>query len=206
MQVFDRKKLTIDQDPNLGVKTKNSKRIMTAIMEFSFYKEPLKYFLEWFDYLENEKKFKPSDPIFPATKIENGKDNLGYYNTENVEPNFWKSTTSTRKIFEKRSEQAGVKYYHPHTFRNLLVKEISELPLTEEQKKAFSQNLGHEDIGTTFGSYGYGKIGESKQIEIMKSINFGSDESKKIIDNMQSTLSDNDIERIAKKLNALSKS
>ncbi len=206
MQNFDRENLIIRQDPTLGVKTKNSKLITTAIMEFSFYKEPIKYFLEWFDYLEKEKGFKLSDPIFPATKIDNGNDNLGYYNTEKVEPIFWKNTGSPRKIFEKRSRQAEIKYYKPHSFRDLLVKEISKLPLTEEQKKAFSQNLGHEDVGTTFGNYGYGKISEDRQIEIIKGINFDNNGGEEIAEKTHSNLSDNDIERIAKKLNALSKS
>ena len=195
MQCFDREKSVIYQDPKLGVKTKNSKRIVTAIMEFSFYKEPKGYFLEWFDYLEKEKEFKPTDPIFPATKIENGKDNLGYYNTEEVEPIFWKNGDSARKIFQKRSSQAGVKYYNPHSFRDLLVKEISKLPITEEEKKAFSQNLGHEDTGTTFGSYGYGKINEDRQIEIIQ--NIGKKEQRSEI---KYVVTENQLEELAKKI------
>ena len=171
LKSFDREKLVIDQDPKLGVSTKFSKRIVSALIPF-LYKEPLKYFLEWFDYLEKQKRFKSNDPLFPATKIDNGKENLSYYNTGKVEPIFWKSSSSPRKIFKKRFEQAGVKYYHPHTLRHLLVKEIAKLPLTEEQKKAISQNLGHENVGTTFGSYGYGRIEEERQIEIIRNIDF----------------------------------
>lgn len=173
MRSFDRENMTIDQDPKLGVMTKNSKRITTTLIPFS-YQEPLGYFLDWFDYLKSENGFKPNDPIFPATKKENGKDenNLGYYNTGKVEPVFWKSQSSIRKIFEKRFKQAGVRYYHPHTFRHFLVKEISKIPLTEEQKKAISQNLGHENVGTTFGSYGYNRIEDDRQIEIIRNINF----------------------------------
>lgn len=171
MESFDRKNLVISQDPALGVKTKFSKKFVSALFPF-LYKEAINYFLEWFDYLEKQKKFKPNDPIFPATKIENGKENISYYNTEKVKPIFWKSSSSPRKIFKKRFEQAGVRYYHPHTLRHLWVKEISKIPLTEEQKKAISQNLGHENVGTTFGSYGYGKIAEDRQVEIIKNIDF----------------------------------
>jgi hypothetical protein len=32
--------------------------------------------------------------------------------------------------------------------------------------------LGHENTGTTFGSYGYGKIEEGRQIEIIRNIDF----------------------------------
>lgn len=171
MASFDKAGVTLYQDPTLGVKTKSSKRIVSVLLTIS-YKEPLGYFLEWFDYLTAQKKFGPKDPLFPTTKIENGKKNLGFHSTQEVEPVFWKSASSARKIFEKRFAQAGLKYYHPHTFRHLLSKTIMKLPITEEQKKALSQNFGHEDVGTTFGSYGYGHIPEDRQIEIIKNIDF----------------------------------
>lgn len=171
MKSFDRNNLVLYQDPALGVETKFSKKIVSSLVSFS-YKEPVNYFLQWFDYLEKQKGFKPDDPIFPATKIENGLDNISYYNTGEVEPKKLKSSTSLRKIFKKRFEQAEVNYYHPHTFRHWFVKELAKLPLTEEEKKAISQSLGHENVGTTFGSYGYGKIDENRQIEIVKSIDF----------------------------------
>ncbi|MEI6880988.1 MAG: site-specific integrase [Bacteroidota bacterium] len=171
MRSFDRKDLIIYQDPTLGVATKFSKKIVSALIPFG-YKETLDYFIEWFDYLQKEKNFKSDDPIFPGTKIENGKDNISYYNTGKVEPKFLKDSTSLRKIFEKRFRQVGLKYHHPHTFRHFWVKEISKLPITEEEKKALSQNLGHENVGTTFGSYGYGQIEENRQIEIIRNIDF----------------------------------
>ncbi|MDD3434540.1 MAG: site-specific integrase [Candidatus Pacebacteria bacterium] len=171
MKSVDRDNLVLYQDPALGVATKFSKRITSPLIPFS-YKETLDYFLEWFDYLKDQKEFRPEDPIFPATKIENGKDNINYYNTGAVEPKMLKSPSSLRSIFKKRFERAGVKYYHPHTFRHWWIKEMAKLPLTEEEKKAISQSLGHENVGTTFGSYGYGKIEENKQIEIIKNIDF----------------------------------
>ncbi len=168
---FDKDNLTLYQDPALGVETKFSKKIVSSLIPLS-YKEALNYFLEWYNYLKEEKNFNQNDPIFPATKIENGKENICYYNTGEVEPKRLKNSSSLRSIFKKRFEQAGVQYYHPHTFRHWWVKEISKLPLTEEEKKAISQNLGHENTGTTFGSYGYGRIEENRQIEIIKSIDF----------------------------------
>ena len=168
---FDRNNLVLYQDPALGVQTKFSKKIVSSLIPFS-YKETLDYFLEWFDYLQKEKGFKADDPIFPATKIENGKENINYYNTEEIANKQLKSSSSLRHIFKKRFEQAGVNYYHPHTFRHWWVKEMSKLPLTEEEKKAISQSLGHENTGTTFGSYGYGKIEENRQIDIIKNIDF----------------------------------
>jgi len=171
MKGFDRKELIIYQDPALGIATKSSKKFTSSLILFS-YKEPLGYFLEWFDYLKKQRKFKSNDPIFPATRIEKRKENISYYNSGKVEPIFWKSSSSPREVFKKRFEQAGIKYYRPHTLRHLWTKEISKISLTEEQKKALSQSLGHENVGTTFGSYGYGKIAEDRQTEIIRDIDF----------------------------------
>ena len=171
MKCLNREKLVLYQDPTLGVKTKHSKRIVSPLI-CHFYKESLTYFLEWFDYLERQRNFKADDPIFPASKIENGEENLSYYNTGQVEPKFWKNPSSLRNIIKKRFEQAGIRYYHPHTFRHWFIKKIMELPLTELQQKAISQSVGHEDIRTTFGSYGYGKIDENRQVEIIREIDF----------------------------------
>lgn len=194
MNSFDKNNLVIYQDPALGVQTKFSKKIVSSLMQFS-YKEALDYFIQWFDYLEKEKGFKKDDPIFPATKVENGKENINYYNTGEVENKRLKNSSSLRAIFKKRFEQAGIKYYHPHTFRHWWVKEISKLPLTEEEKKAISQNLGHENVGTTFGSYGYGKLDENRQIEIIKGIDF---EKRKQGSKIQ--LSPEELSQIAKEI------
>ncbi len=194
MKSFDKDKLILDQNPTFGVKTKFSKRIITPLISY-LYKEALNYFLEWFDYLKEKKKFNPENPIFPATKIENGKENLSYYNTGEVEPIFWQSSSSPRKIIEKRFEEAGIEHYKPHALRHSFIKRFQNLPLTEEQKKAISQSLGHEDIRTTFGSYGYGKIPDDKQIEIVKNIDFSgqANMSKRI-------LGDEDISILAEKI------
>jgi len=179
IQCFDRKNMIINQSPKLGVKTKFTKLIISGFVPIP-YEKAQQYFIDWVDYLEREKEFKASYPIFPATKKEVGKVNLGFYSNGEVEPIFWKSTTSVRKVFEKRFKQAGVVYHHPHTFRNLLVCEISQLPLTEKEKKAFSQNLGHENVGTTFGSYGYGHIDPMKQVQIIREISFNNLNSKDV--------------------------
>jgi len=140
----------------------------------------LTYFLEWFDYLNNKKNFKPTDPLFPATKLEKGQENISYYSSGKIEAKFWQNASSARKVFEKGFKDAGVTYYHPHSLRHLIVKEFAKTRLTEEEKKAISQNLGHENVGTTFGSYGYGKIEESRQIEIVRNIKLGDKQDKAV--------------------------
>lgn len=175
IMAFDEATLTIDQNPKFGIKTKFSKRIITTLFPIE-YTKAVEYFLDWYRYLKKEKGFTPNDPIFPISKIENGQQNISYRNTGEVEPIFWQSSNSARKIFQKRFLDAEVPYYHPHTFRHLVVKEFAKTKLTEEEKKAISQNLGHENTGTTFGSYGYGHIEEERQIEIVKKIKLGEKE------------------------------
>ena len=169
MSAFDPHEMVVDQDPSNEVKTKFSKRITTAFFPIE-YKEAQRYFIEWYEYLKNERGFKENDPLFPATKVENGKENISYYSTGKVERIFWSNSSPARKIFEKRFKAVEEPYYNPHSFRRLLVKEFMKKPLTEEQKKAISQNLGHENVVTTFGSYGYGHIEESRQIELLREI------------------------------------
>jgi len=172
MQCFDRENYVVDQNPKLGVKTKFSKQITTTLFPLN-YDKALEYFLEWYDYLREVKGFKGDNPLFPMTEIINGKENTSYRSTGDVIPSFWSSASGARKVFEKRFIDAGIPYYHPHTFRHLVVKEFLKTRLTEQEKKAISQNLGHENIGTTFGSYGYGHIEDEKQIEIVKHIRIG---------------------------------
>lgn len=171
LQCFDEKSLTLYQDPKLGVETKFSKRIVSILLPLS-YKELLDYFVRWVRYLREEKNFEPADPLFPATKtVPEGSGNLlGYYSDGDVSKRKWCTTGPARKIFETRFIDAGIRYYNPHSFRHLLVQEIMKMPLTEEEKKAISQNFGHEHVGTTFGSYGYGAISEERQSELLKSL------------------------------------
>lgn len=175
MMAFDEDTLTVDQNPKFGVKTKFSKHITTTFFPIE-YSQAVSYFLDWYKYLKQVKGFIGKDPIFPMSKIENGQQNISYHSTGEVEPIFWQSSSSARKIFQKRFVDAEVPYYHPHTFRHLVVKEFAKTRLTEEEKKAISQNLGHENTGTTFGSYGYGHIEEERQIDIVKKIKFGDKE------------------------------
>lgn len=169
LQSFDEKRKIIIQSPDLGVKTKFSKRIVTAFFPLP-YKEPEKYFLDWIEYLKRQRIFEPSYPMFPAKKSTKKKDNISFCESGEVGDSFLKNSDSLRQIFKQRFAEAGVPYFHPHSFRHLLVKEYTKYPLTEKQKKAISQNFGHTNVETTFGSLGYGAIEENEQISIIEQI------------------------------------
>ena len=54
------------------------------------------------------------------------------------------------RYFAKPLSAAGLPYFNPHSFRNTLVRLGQEICKTPEEFKAWSQNLGHEKVLTTF--------------------------------------------------------
>ena len=102
MKNFDMENKLINQNPADGVKTKNSKRILTAFFPIGW-NEPEKYFLEWFRYLKLN-GFQSNDPLFPATK-KNFNTNKSSYSKISISRDFWKSTGAIRSIFKKDAER-----------------------------------------------------------------------------------------------------
>jgi integrase/recombinase XerD len=162
MKSFDKAKKLIDQNPGDGVRTKNSKKILTTFFPIGW-EEPEQHFMDWYEYLE-KKGFGPDDPLFPVTKGEIG----SVYSKDSVGKAFWSDSGAARKIFEKRCKNADLPYFHPHSFRHLVVNIMSKTRLTEEEKRAISLNLGHANVGTTFGSYGYGSMNEEDAVKIVQ--------------------------------------
>ena len=72
------------------------------------------------------------------------------------------------KIFKDAFVNAGLPYANPHSFRNTLAQLAYELRLGPEEFKAWSQNLGHESILTTFSSYG--EVSSYRQAEVMRDL------------------------------------
>jgi RNA-binding protein YlmH len=64
--------------------------------------------------------------------------------------------------------RAGLPYFNPHSFRNTLVQLGQQVCQTPEQFKAWSQNLGHEKVLTTFLSYG--EVACQRQGEIIQEL------------------------------------
>jgi integrase/recombinase XerD len=63
---------------------------------------------------------------------------------------------------------AGLPYFNPHSFRKTLAQLGEKLCRTPEQFKAWSQNLGHEKVLTTFSSYG--EVAVERQREIIREL------------------------------------
>ena len=75
------------------------------------------------------------------------------------------SGDAIRRIFRKAFNGAGLDYYHPHSPRKTLTRLGEQVCKTPEDFKAWSQNIGHESVMTTFGSYG--EVAPQRQAEII---------------------------------------
>ena len=146
------------------VKTKFSKTFTTYF--FPVGGESLAIVSEWVDYLRKEKLWGNDDPLFPATKIAHGGGRQ--FRTDGLDKKCWANATPIRGIFKIAFENAGLQYYNPHSFRNTLTQLGQQLCQTPEDFKAWSQNLGHEQVLTTFLSYG--QVGSNRQEEIIRGL------------------------------------
>ena len=117
----------------------------------------------WLTYLRREKLYGDEDPIFPTTNIVVNEEQR--FEAAGIGREHWKNTSPIRKIFREAFEVAGLPYFHPHSIRRTLVNFGSKVCQTPQEFKAWSQNLGHEAVLTTFDSYGY--VNERDQREII---------------------------------------
>lgn len=133
------------------VDTKFSKTFETVF--FPVGQEIQDIITDWVYYLRKVLLWGENDPLFPATAC--GLDNKGNFCSNGFKKAHWKNADPIRRIFRKGFENAGLPYYNPHSFRDTLVRLGQKLCDTAEQFKAWSQNLGHEQVMTTFTSYGH---------------------------------------------------
>jgi integrase len=120
----------------------------------------------WLAELTGEHLKGPSDPLFPATAM--GLSEAGGFSPVGLAPHGWATSDPVREIFRRAFEGAGLPYYNPHSFRDMLVRHAMTLGLSPEAMKAWSQNLGHTDVLTTFTSYG--SVPAHRQGELIRSL------------------------------------
>jgi len=139
----------VNQDAR-EVNTKFSKTFNTFF--FPVGDEIRQIVVEWITYLREAKLWGNNDPLFPATRVALGASMQ--FTVDGLDRKHWSNATPIRTIFRKAFTDAGLPYFNPHSFRNTLVRIGQEVCRTPEQFKAWSQNLGHEKVLTTFLSYG----------------------------------------------------
>lgn len=153
----------VNQDAR-EVKTKFSKTFDTFF--FPVGGEVREIVAEWVTYLREEKLWGNDDPLFPATHIAPGA--ALHFEVVGLKRDHWSSASPIRTIFRESFAGAGLPYFNPHSLRNTLVRLGQERCKTPEQFKAWSQNLGHEKVMTTFTSYG--EVACQRQGEIIRDL------------------------------------
>lgn len=144
------------------VKTKFSKTFTTYF--FPVGEEVIALVVDWVRYLREDCKFGMDDPLFPKTLMGLSADNN--FEAVGLSREHWQNASPIRQIFKDSFDMAGLSYFNPHSFRNTLVNLGKKACNSPEEFKAWSQNLGHEQVLTTFTSYGEVEI--TRQSEIFK--------------------------------------
>jgi integrase len=144
------------------VRTKFAKTFTTCF--FPVGEDVLQVAVDWVVFLAREKLFGPSDPLFPATQVVLDEDR--HFQVGGLSRSHWSNASPIRAIFKEAFEGAGLPYANPHSFRKTLALLGERTCRTPEEFKAWSQNLGHDQVLTTFSSYG--QIGYVRQAELIR--------------------------------------
>ena len=128
---------------------------------------------EWIAYLRDQMLWGGDDPLFPATAVVNGKGLK--FEVSGLARRHWSNAGPIRAIFRDAFALARLTYFNPHSFRKALAQLGERVCRTPEELKAWSQNLGHEDVMTTLRSYG--EVPSSRQAEIIRDLHQTSEPS-----------------------------
>ena len=143
-----------------AVQAKVSKTFTTVF--FPLGDEVREIVTDWIEYLRGEMLWGNDDPIFPATQVGLGESRQ--FEAIGLQRAHWSNATRIRTIFREAFTNVGLPYFNPHSFRNTLVRLGQSLCRTPEEFKAWSQNLGHDKVLTTF--INYGQVDNSRQGKI----------------------------------------
>ena len=163
-------------DPSEGLVEQDARTVRTkAAKTFRTYFFPigggaLAIVTGWLAELEHDHRWGRNDPLFPATEM--GLDGNGGFQAVGIMRSGWTTTQPINAIFRRAFVAAGLPYYNPHSFRDMLVRHAMSLNLSVEELKAWSQNLGHADVTTTLTSYG--TISIHRQGELIRASRAGS--------------------------------
>ncbi|MBA4375687.1 MAG: hypothetical protein C0401_05885 [Anaerolinea sp.] len=140
---IDLDSMTIYQNPADGVKTKNNKSMETILLPID---ELLEVIKDWYEKIVNE--LGKNGLWYPSLST----DGLRFSNQENI-GSIASRNKSLRDGVKRLCFRAGLEYFAPHKFRRghgvYAVKHSNNF----EEFQAYSQNMGHEDPGTTFKYY-----------------------------------------------------
>ena len=143
------------------VKTKFSKTFNSTF--FPVGGEAQAIVIEWVAHLRDTLLWGNDDPLFPSTRM--GLKPAGGFVAVGLDRKHWSSAEPIRRVFRAGFMSADLPYFRPHSLRNMLAQLGERVCRTPEELKAWSQNLGNEDVLTTLRSYG--AVAAPRQAEIM---------------------------------------
>lgn len=145
-----------------SVNTKFGKTFTTGFYPFG--EEAVRIVRGWITELREQLLFSDADPLFPKTHVGIGASRR--FEVLGILREPWASPSSAAKVFKGAFRAAGYPPFSPHRVRDTLAELAREHCRTPEDYKAWSQNMGHEDVLTTFRSYG--SVATGRQIELMQ--------------------------------------
>ena len=143
------------------VKTKFAKTFTTWF--FPVDEDYLHTFRDWVDYLRKDELFGAGDALFPKPKM--GLQD-GAFAALGLSRDTYSNAGKLRSVIKDAFTIAGLPAFGPHSFRKTLGLLANEHCKTPEQFKAWSMNLGHENIATTLSAYC--PVSPSRQGELIK--------------------------------------
>lgn len=153
----------IDQDAR-DVNTKFSKSFSTWF--FPVDGDALAIFTEWVGPLRRSLLWGDADPLFPSTRMARGP--TGGFVAVGLTRVHWAKAGAVRRIFHDAYARVELPYFKPHAVRDTLAQLGERICRSPEEFKAWSQNLGHEKVMTTFMNYG--KVAPHRQAELIRSL------------------------------------
>lgn len=121
---------------------------------------------DWVTYLKEIRLWGNDDPLFPATNVVRGPERT--FIVDGIKREHWGSANRIREIFRDAFQAAGLSYFNPHSIRNTLSHLAQAMCKGPREFKAWCQNLGHENVLTTFNSYG--TVADEDQREIIRAL------------------------------------
>lgn len=118
---------------------------------------------DWVAELRGTLLFGPDDALFPKQVV--GISASGGFEAQGFDRLPWANAAAVREICKRAFAAAGLPPFTPHLIRKTLVDMTRDHCTSPELFKAWSQNLSHDDVMTTFRSYG--AVAPDRQGELM---------------------------------------
>lgn len=145
------------------VKTKNSKTFTTWFFPVDpCYRE---CFEAWVKYLREKNLFAPEDALFPKP-LRELRD--GRFVFENLSRETYSNSAKINSVIRKAFAMVQLPEYTPHSFRKTLALYGDSKCDNLEQMKAWSMNLGHENLVTTVSAYM--PVSPQRQAELIRAL------------------------------------